>query len=282
LAVGYTPYGFLITNVTGRIQWRPFGGHITLFGDRDSVKDTQLSYAGMRDPGTISAIYDGNIWGGVISTGGGVRLDIGTDRSGLYVSGDGADLTGYHVLENRKYEGTMGAYFRVKAWPGYGSLNVGATFFGMHYDYNERGMTYGQGGYFSPNVYFLAAVPITYNGYYKTDFHYTINGSVGLQTFQEDKAPYFPLDQPLEVGSSNAQYGLNSNTGLNYAISTEGSYRIADHWYVGGFIDGNNTNNYNTVSGGFFVRYLFKPQYPTESSPTGLFPSTGFRPLRVP
>jgi cellulose synthase operon protein C len=282
LAVGYTPYGFLVTNVTGRVRWRPFGGHFTLFGERDSVKDTQLSYAGLRDPGTTSAIFDGNIWGGVISTGGGARIDIGSEKSGLYVSGDGSDITGFHVLENRKFEGSMGSYFRVKVWPGYGSLNIGASFFGMHYDFNERGLTYGQGGYFSPNVYFLAAVPVTFNGYYKTDFHYSINGSVGLQTFQEDKAPFYPLDQPLEVGSANAQFPLNSNTGFNYALNMEGSYRIADHWYVGGFISGNNTNNYNTVSGGFSVRYLFKPQFPTETTPAGLFPSTGFRPLRVP
>ena len=107
-AVGYTPYGFLVTNVTARGQWRPAGGHFTFFGDRDSVKDTQLSYAGLRDPGSASAIYEGNIWGGVIATGGGVRVDMGNERAGLYISGDGADLTGYHVLENRKYEGIDG------------------------------------------------------------------------------------------------------------------------------------------------------------------------------
>jgi cellulose synthase operon protein C len=281
-AVGYTPYGFLVTNVTARGQWRPFGGHFTFFGDRDSVKDTQLSYAGLRDPGSASAVYEGNIWGGVIATGGGVRVDMGNERAGLYISGDGADLTGYHVLENHKYEGIMGAYFRVKNWPEYGSLNIGASFFGMHYQYNERGMTYGQGGYFSPNVYFLAGLPVAFNGHYKRDFHYTINGSVGIQTFQEAKAPYYPLDLFLETGSGNATYAQNSNTGLNYSIVSEGSYRIADHWYVGGFINGNNTNNYNTVSGGFFVRYLFKPQPSVEGGTTGLFPTSGFRPLRVP
>ncbi|MDE3104179.1 MAG: BCSC C-terminal domain-containing protein [Acidobacteriota bacterium] len=282
LAVGYTPYGFLVTNVTGRLQWRPMGGHFVFYGDRSSVKDTQLSYAGMRDPGTVSAIYDGNIWGGVISSGGGLRIDKGTERSGFYVFADGADITGYHVLENQKFEGSMGSYFRAKVWPGYGSLNIGTSFFGMHYKYNERGMTYGQGGYFSPNVYFLADVPLTYNGYYKNLFHYTINGSVGLQTFQEDKAPYYPLDLSLQTGSGNAQFPLNSNTGLNYALSAEGSYRVGDHWYVGGYITGNNTNNYNTVSGGFFVRYLFKPQVDADNGPTGLFPSDGFRPLQVP
>jgi tetratricopeptide (TPR) repeat protein len=281
-ALGYTPYEFLVANITGRAQWRPFGGHFTFFGARDSVKDTQLSYAGLRDPGSATSVYAGNIWGGVISSGGGVRLDVGSANSGLYVSADGADLSGYHVLENRKYEGQMGAYFQVKHWPGYGSLNIGANFFGMHYDYNERGMTYGQGGYFSPNVYFLASVPVTYNGFYKTDFHYVISGSVGVQTFQEDKAPFYPLDQPLQTGSGNAQMPLNSNTGLNYSFNSEGAYRVADHWYLGGFLSANNTNNYNTVSGGFFVRYLFKPQYPTEDYPTGLFPVAGTRALRLP
>jgi hypothetical protein len=284
LAAGYTPYQFLVTNITGRAQWRPGGGHFNFFFDRDSVKDTQLSYAGLRDPGTISPIFAGNIWGGVISTGGGVRFDIGNDKSGLYVSGDGADLTGYHVLENRKYEGQMGSYFRVKTWPGYGSLNIGTFFYGMHYDHNELGMTYGQGGYFSPNVYFLAAMPVTFSGYYKTDFHYSIDGSIGVQTFQQASAPYYPLDRPLQTGSGNATYPQTSDTSVNYSLNTEGSYRFADHWYVGGFLTANNTRNYNMVSGGFFVRFLFKPQYPTESYPTGLFPTSGsvFRPLRLP
>jgi cellulose synthase operon protein C len=282
LAVGYTPYTFLVSNITAHVQWRPMGGHFTFFGDRDSVKDTQLSYAGLRDPGTATAIFDGNIWGGVISTGGGVRLDVGGERNGFYASGAGASITGYHVLDNRKFDGTMGAYFRVKNWPGYGSLNIGANFFGMHYDNNQLNMTYGTGGYFSPNVYFLASVPISYSGYYNKNLHYAINGSVGVQTFQQDKAPYFPLDRPLQTGFGNPMYPQSSNTALNYSINSEASYRVADHWYVGGFLVANNSYNYNTVSGGFFFRYLFKAQYPTESGPTGLFATSGFRPLRVP
>lgn len=278
LAVGYTPYEFLVANFTARAQWRPAGGPFTFFAERDSVKDTQLSYAGLRDPGSVA----GNIWGGVMSTGGGVKLAVGGEKNGLYVSLDGADLTGYHTLENRKYEGIMGAYFQVKRWPGYGSLNIGSSFFGMHYDYNERGMTYGQGGYFSPNVYFLASVPVTFTGYYKKDFHYSIAGGVGIQTFQEDAAPYYPLDLPIQTSAGNPYAAADSNTGLNYSLNAQVSDRVADHWYVGGFINANNTNNYNMVSGGFFLRYLFKSQVSTDEYPTGLFPTSGFRPLRVP
>ena len=280
VAAGYTPYTFLVSNITARAQWRL--GHLTLFGDRDSVKDTQLSYAGVRDPSTISSLYTGNIWGGVISTTVGARIDVGAEKSGFYLSADAGALTGYHVLDNKKEEGTMGAYFRVHRWPGYGTLQVGGNFFAMHYDHNERGLTYGQGGYFSPNVYFLASVPLTYAGSYTNDFHYTINAAIGVQTFQEDTAAYFPLDRALQLGFANQYYGVNSDTGLNYSLNSEGSYRIADHWYVGGFATANNSRNYNTVNGGFFVRYLFKQQASDENSPTGLFPVTGFRPLRVP
>ncbi len=50
LAVGFTPYDFLVGNVIGRGQFRTFKGRLTFYGERESVKDTQLSYAGMRDP----------------------------------------------------------------------------------------------------------------------------------------------------------------------------------------------------------------------------------------
>ena len=297
-AIGYTPYEFLVSNTIGRVRWKPANGPFTFFGGRDAVKETQLSYAGLRDPGQESATFSGPVWGGVVATGGGVRFDHGDEHAGLYIQGEGAALTGYHTLENRKYDGTMGAYFRVKDWPEYGTLNVGGTLFGEHFNYNERGETYGLGGYFSPEAYFLAAIPLTFNGHSGTNIHYLINGSVGVQTFQEDNQIYFPLDpgiqsQYVALNCTTAQQiatrtcgqqPVNSNTGLNYAIDGEFSYQVNDHWFVGAFISGNNTNNYNTISGGFFGRYTFKPQYPTVESPTGLFPieSTTFRPLRVP
>ena len=296
IAGGYSAAGFLVRNVIGRAKWKPGNGHFTLFGGRDPVKETQLSYAGMRDPGQPNNYTLGPIWGGVVQTGGGIRFDAGNEKSGLYLQGDGADLSGFHVLENRKYEGTMGAYFRVKVWPEYGSLNVGGTIFGEHYDYNERVESYGNGGYFSPNIYFLFAVPITFNGHYKENLHYTINGSVGVQTFQEASDKYYPLDSGTEteyialncagVVTSAAQpcgnTPLNSNTGLNYSIDAKLAYHVNEHWYIGAFLSGNNTNNYNTISGGFFARYLIRPQVQTVDYPTGLFPVEGFRPLRVP
>jgi tetratricopeptide (TPR) repeat protein len=295
VAVGYTPYEFLVSNLTARGRVRLFN-HLTLFGERDSVKDTQLSYAGLRDPGSATPVYSGNIWGGVMSSGGGVRFDLGDEKSGFYASAGGAALTGYHVLENRKYEGTMGAYFRVKQFPGYGSLNVGGNFFAMHYDHNELPLTYGNGGYFSPDIYFLGSIPVTFTGSYRTNWHYSIAGAVGVQTFQQETSLYFPLDPVQQNGAysgctlsqiaqktcATAMLPNSSTTGLNFNLGGQFAYRFGEHWFLGGSLVANNTNNYTMVQPTFFARYLFRAQLPTEDYPTGLFPIEGFRPLRIP
>jgi tetratricopeptide (TPR) repeat protein len=295
---GYTPYEFLVRNWTGHVMWRIAGGPFTFFADRDNVKDTILSYAGMHDPGTASAVSQGNIWGGVMQTGGGLRFDKGNEKNGLYIVAEGADLSGYHVLENTKIDGTMGAYWRAKVVPEYGTLNVGTSFYAEHYTYNELSMTYGLGGYFSPNVYFLAAVPITFNGHYGVNWHYVLDGSIGIQAFEEAGQNWFPLDPAEQTGIATemcpsgtassafaqncARTPLSTNVALNYNLDGQFSYHIAEHWFIGGFLNANDTSNYNEVSGGFFVRYLFRSQYPTVDYPTGLFPHDGFRPLRVP
>ena len=297
LAVGYTPYEFLVHNVTGRLRWSTLGGHVTVYGSREPVKDTQLSYAGLYDPGASTSLSQGPIWGGVIATGGGVRLDFSSGNMDFYVSGDGASLTGRHVLDNTRYGGTIGANFRAGNWRD-GSLVVGGALAGMHYDYNEVGLSYGQGGYFSPNSYFLASVPVSFNGHYKTNFHYIISGALGMQTFEQDAAPFYPLDPLLQssfVPSNGAtcsasqapsyncgEYPLIDTTSFNYSINGEASYRFAEHWYGGGFVFANNSNNYNNVVAGFFFRYVFRAQHSTEGYPAGLFRVDGLRPLQIP
>ncbi len=289
LAAGYSPYGFLVHNVTGRASWRPLGGHLLLFGERDSVRDTQLSYAGLRDPGVSTTT--GPIWGGVTATTAGTRIDFDSNGSGFYLSGDGGVLTGRHVLDNTRYGGTAGAYFRVVNWPGHGSLSLGGAFAGMHYAQNEAGLSYGQGGYFSPSYYFQASAPVIVKGSSGSNFHYSATGAFGVRRFQQDQAPFYPLDATLQSKFTPCsgtptytcgQYPLLVTTAFNYSVDAETSYRFADHWYAGAFLSANNSDNYNAVSAGFFLRYAFRGQTYSEGRPTGLFPVQGLRPLQIP
>jgi hypothetical protein len=152
----------------------------------------------------------------------------------------------------------------------------------MHYAHNLRYFTYGQGGYFSPEAYFLAAMPLSWTGHYGTDLHYTVTASVGAQSFQENSEPYFPLDAQLQAAFHDPLVPVTASVGINYDLQSEMAYRIQDHWYVGGFLAFNNTRDYLSQSVGFFVRYLFRPQPDSETGPIGAFPREGFRPVVIP
>lgn len=281
--LGYTPHGFLIENVTGGIYVHPPTSHFTITFSRDPITDTQLSYAGLRDLGSRSDTYIGNTWGGVMTNAGELQLAFGDAQSGWYIQGGGQYITGTHVQDNKRMDGDAGAYWSVLHHPDYGTLTVGMNFFGMHYTHNLRYFTYGQGGYFSPAAYMLAGVPFTFAGHYGPRFHYRAIGSIGLQAFQENSTPYYPLDPTLQYARGNPYYSESTSVSGNYSFQGEGAYAIAEHWYVGGFLSFNNTRDYASNRGGFFVRYLFRPQpMLEENGPTGIFPIQGFRPLQVP
>jgi tetratricopeptide (TPR) repeat protein len=284
IAGGYTPAGFLVATFTGRAYWKPANGPFTFNFSRDPVRDTQLSYAGLRDPSGDSLGNQGQVWGGVVANQGQVQFAHGDAESGFYIGGGGQYLAGYQVETNTRIDGSGGAYWRLKTIPEYGNLSIGANFFGMHYAHNEDAFTHGMGGYFSPQSYFLANVPFTWVGHYGTRWHYNILGSLGVQAFQEDLTPLWPLtvDKALETALDNAMLPAKTSVGPNYDLRSNVSYQIGSHWFAGGFLGANNSRNYSSVNAGFSIHYMFRVQPSTATGPTGIFPSDGVRPFTVP
>ncbi len=148
-------------------------------------------------------------------------------------------------------------------------MTVGVNFFGMHYAHNSTYFTYGQGGYFSPQAYFLASVPITMQVEQGWNLRYTVTGAFGVQAFQEDSVPYFPLDPALEVANNNPSFSAQTVVSGNYDLKAEAAYHLSDHWYAGGFADLNNTRDYNNQVVGFYVRFLIRPQVPSDNGSDG-------------
>jgi len=284
LAGGYTPSGFLVATFTARGYWRPANGPITFTFNRDSVTDSQLSYSGLRDPEGATLGTLGTIWGGVVANYATVQLSRGSAQSGFYVGAGGQYLSGYNVETNTRIEGSGGAYWHVYTVPEYGDLSIGANFFGMHYANNQDAFTFGMGGYFSPQAYFLANIPFTWVGHYQTHWHYNILGGIGVQAFQEDETPLWPLaaQKSLETGNNNPMLPALTSVGPNYDLRSQAAYEISPHWFAGGFFSANNTRNYSSVSAGFYVRYMFRNQPAAITAPTGIFPTDGLRPFRVP
>lgn len=284
IAGGSTPYGFLVQTFTARMLWKPGNGPFTFNFSRDSVKDSQLSYAGLRDPSGNSLGVLGQVWGGVVANQGTVQYARGDEQSGYYFAVGGQFLKGYMVEDNNRVDGSGGAYWRVLTEPEYGSLNLGVNFFAMHYARNEDAFTHGMGGYFSPQGYFLANVPFTWTGHYMTHWHYNIAGGMGVQAFQEDQTKLWPLaaDTSLQTSEDNLLLPDKTSVGPNYDLHTQVAYQISPHWFAGGYFSANNTRNYGSAQLGFSVHYLFREQPSTVTTPTGLFPTEGLRPFMVP
>lgn len=255
---GATPRGFAVQNFIGGFRFRPAGGPITLTFDRDSIKDTILSYAGQRDP------VSRRVWGGVIANTGNATGNFGNEKSGVYFNLGFQHITGESVETNRRIDGTLGTYWRLVYTPA-GSLNGGVNLFAMHYAKNLRYFTVGHGGYFSPQRFLLFNVPVTWTGKAKR-LEYVIGTSIGSQSFTENASPYFPVD-PLMQGATGQYYPSLSSSGINYNVDFRAAYQVAENWFLVGFLNVNNARFYSQQSAGVSIRYSFRPR-PLESDLT--------------
>lgn len=275
LKAGLTPDGFLVRNATFGLRLRPAGGPFTLMLDRDVVKDTLLSYAGVADP------ISGQVFGGVMSNALSLQGDWSRGSSGVYARAGYQYITGKNVLTNRRIDGGGGAWWKLMSTPE-GSLTLGANLFGMKYDKNLRYFTLGHGGYFSPQRYLLFNFPLTWQGVYNGRFDYTLSGGIGLQHIAEDDSAYFPLDAALQGRKGPVYQGL-TQTGEHFSLRMEGGYRVAPHWTLGGFVDVNNTRSYTNQVGGFYLRYVHRAQPLVRETTAPSLPDwTGDRRLGLP
>jgi tetratricopeptide (TPR) repeat protein len=249
LAAGASPHGFAVHNLIGGVRFRPHNGWFTLLGLRDSVKDSLLSYAGAHDPVT------GIRWGGVVSNTVASRFDTGPSSNlfyktiGEYASVSFSFIQGLHVPNNWSAAGNAGLYWQVVQ-----GLTLGANATGMHYDKNLTFFSFGQGGYFSPQQYYLASVPISWYSH-KTRFEYQIKLSGGMQYLQQDTSPIYPLS-PHSAVISPGVYPSTSSTTPNYDADIRMGYRMSPHLYLDMFATASNARDYYAQSVGFNLKFM--------------------------
>ena len=145
LRFGSTPRAFPVKNLIGGFRFRPARGPVTLTFERDSVKDTLLSYAGAQDP--ISR----RVWGGVIANAGSLGADFGDEKSGVYFNLGFQHITGTRLRRIAESDGTLGTYWGLVHTP-VGSLNAGLNLFAMHYAKNFGTSRWGRGDTSARNV----------------------------------------------------------------------------------------------------------------------------------
>ena len=249
---GTTPQGFAVHNLIGGVRYRPLNGGFTFEGLRDSVKDSLLSYAGARDPGT------GVRWGGVVSNTGTVKFDSAPvtgdvyKRIGEYASGSYSLLQGRNVPDNWDVSGNAGFYWQILQ-----GLTIGVNASAMHYDKDLKNFSFGQGGYFSPQQYYLGSIPISWYSRHPR-FEYEVKFSGGVQYLHEDASPFYPV-LPGVGTLTQGTYAPDSSTTPNYDADIRVGYHVAPHVYLDAFATANNSRNYYTQSVGFSLRFMMDP-----------------------
>jgi hypothetical protein len=141
-------------------------------------------------------------------------------------------------------------------------LTLGINVSGMHYDKNLRFFSLGQGGYFSPQGYGVASIPISYFARHRR-FEYRIRVSGGAQYISEDASPFYPTSAGAALPDPGF-YTSQLHTGPDYNVDLRLGYRVSPHAYFETFATANNARNYTYQAAGFSLKFLIR-RLPTDT-----------------
>lgn len=259
--LGASPIGFPITNVLGGVEFSPRVGPVTfrVSAERRSITNSVLSYGGMRDPNYNTSLgryarqlYGKELssqwsqeWGGVVTNHFHGQVEATLGNTIVYGGGGYAIQTGKHVQRNDEREAGLGVNTLV--WHNANMLvriGVSLTYFG--YANNQDFYTYGQGGYFSPQSYYAATVPIRYAGQHKR-LDWDVTGSVGYQVFHEHSSPFFPTSSLMQSGAAAVAADYVTNATSSDYLSQE---TVNSAYYPGDSIA--------SLTGGFNARVGYR------------------------
>ncbi len=258
---GTTPLGFEITHLIGGLNWRPkIGAHsqLSLGVERRAVTDSLLSYAGTKDPRT------GKRWGGVTRNQVQIQYSYDDGASGVYLGSNAALYRGEHVENNHSFGADAGAYLRPLRTVQH-ELQTGISLYWMNYHKNLGDFTLGHGGYFSPQSFFGASLPVQYS-FHNNDWELHLNASLGWQTFHQNSVDYFPgtsLQGDLQrLAQTNpaiqTRYKAHHENGVAFNGGAHLEYKLTEQTRLGGTFTYNSFGQYNENTGLLYFRHTLK------------------------
>jgi cellulose synthase operon protein C len=276
--LGTTPLGFPVHYLVGGVRYRFTTGpaSFSISASRRPETSSVLSYAGLRDPWTNA------VWGGVRRDGIDWHSGVDIGRGNYFADLGAAQLTGLHVASNQEVTlrtgYTMPVYERANT-----RLSTGLVGNIWHYTNNLRFYTYGQGGYYSPQLYASLGIPLEWSGR-RGGWVWDLTTTVGVSTSYERNSPYYPNGLPSVVNAVSAQTlsslvyaGGWSGAGFSYGVSGVVQYRFNPRLVAGVRVEIDRSHDYAPSSGMLYVRYSFDARKDDKSlSPTPVRPYSSY------
>ncbi|MBP0494733.1 cellulose synthase subunit BcsC-related outer membrane protein [Pararoseomonas indoligenes] len=265
--IGSTPLGFRETTVLGGVEVTPRlaeNFQLRLRGERRSVTDSVLSWAGVRDA------QSGLTFGGVTRNTGIAQLEYYPGRFGGYVGGGYSYITGNNVADNQRWQAQGGVSYAIIRNPEQ-ELVTGLDLVYFNYQKNLRNFTLGNGGYFSPQTYVSAAVPIDWRER-RGNWAYRVGASAGVGYFRERGTAVFPNNPNLQSDLEQAagrelangfiiptRYSGQSTTNFVWGARADLEYALTPTLRVGLSGRYDKSADFEEARALVYARYRFDP-----------------------
>lgn len=265
--------GGVAPNVRAAVgQQAGWGGWSAFFGIGEPVRDSLLSWRGMR-------LADGASWGAVQRTeiGARARWQVGP-RWNISTGTQLQWLTGTSVVRNFGVSTDVSAAYDLQLRH-FDYFSVGPAVHYLAYDRNENFYTWGQGGYYSPQSSLSTGIALQWLSQEGRRWQWQGNVETGWNVSHQNSAPCFPNGLPTDallaqVGSANTAVAQNAFTTVA-ALTCAGSrdqgpyahvrlaatLRLSPHWQAGVLGDANVTPGRDKQFAALaFLRYFLAPR----------------------
>lgn len=258
--LGTTPLGFVRTNIVGGVEWMPkwAAADVYLGLARRALTNSELSYAGLRDPIT------GTAWGAVVQSGPYAGIGVYREKYGLSAGIQFDELSGTHVPNNQFAGLHLGADWKFIAQPDL-SLSAGGTLNVWNYQRNLSNYTFGNGGYYSPQSYVSAALPVELNGR-RAGWIYRLRLSVSYSIADSERTAFYPNDptlqvdalhSPLPAGYSSAYFPDTRSNAIGFSAAAMTERAISPGLVIGAALETDRTDYYHPTTVSLYFRHVF-------------------------
>lgn len=259
--LGRTPLGMPVEDWVGGLRLDASGGPLDYRVEfsRRAVTSSLVALGGARDPAS------GRVWGGARENAMSVRAAYYGNPFSATLGAELSRIEGRNILDNDFFGARGNADYRVLDVAGQ-QVFVGAVLTYWNFEENQRYYTFGHGGYYSPQSYVQASLPVEWRGRWNR-WSYRFEATVSRSRSREDAADFYPADaalqaqalaSPLPSGFDAPVYGRSTgSSGSGYGLRGAVEYLLASRWVLGTRLAMDRADFYEPDFFTLYLRYRF-------------------------
>ncbi|MEA1918413.1 MAG: cellulose synthase subunit BcsC-related outer membrane protein, partial [Campylobacterota bacterium] len=258
LEVGATPLG---AKITPELTWlislhggvENWGAHIDF--SQSSIDESMLSFVGERSSKDNLEVN----WGRVLKRGFKAGISYDSEVTLNFDIDYNPWIHGLNVMDNSEFKGVASAMYH-SSIESLSYANFGVLFVYNSYEKNSDLFTYGHGGYFSPQDFWLGSFVADIGDTYDSRYYWKAKGSVGFEGYIVEDAQKYPLGDINDDALSGTVDGYSSG-GLTYKVALGVGFRATDSidFILSGAFE--KIYNYEKMELGFAMVYFFNEDH---------------------